>query len=293
MISKVQFKVQFYNSEEGEFSKNNQSSYDEVIDCISKYTQKVYFKNSFTITKRGIGFYLDTNKHFLKIVHLSKDVFTLYFSDDISAKVYSGNFYLETMFEIVKLFFNEENNKIKAKIPNSNENKGNLIKSFIAKDFMYSIGKVTYAKHHLTITILLPLSIIILTFYNFDFEKLPYSLLIILITLIPLILFIRLNNNYKKISEDLKIKVSRGTDKILIWKDCQKIEFNKEEIEELMITEVGGMHNPFDPYEYSKIKLKNGQTFIIPNMIITTYELTSKLFKIKPIRRSVMYPIIR
>lgn len=290
----VKFKMQYVTYEKGEFTNESELNLSQIFEVVAENTETVYFKHSTSIKKNGVIFYLQDGNNYFKAEHLGRNGFTVFYCNDAENKLYKGNFYLHSLKQLITLFYEKNHHELTKKIPKTSIHEKKLIKTYIAEPFVYSkkrVGIFNFVFYSIFPLIILVTSIFIPN-HQFSFGGLLFSIILF----IPLVFIVLIHQNYKAISNITAVKISVGTDEIIIWEGSTEFKFSKLDIEELLIISpltIGVRYQPFDSYGYTKIRLKNGKLIIITSMIIDVITMEYKLWTLSPKIQEKFYPYIR
>lgn len=287
-------KLQYDTFETGEFTEEYTVDTNSILEIFEEHTKIIKTKLSYTISKPYVKFFLKNGENYLLVMHFAKDAFPIEYCNELDDKLYSGNFYKNSVKTILELFSNKSFDALNKAIPRTKKNGLSLIRCFKREDFTYNYkyGGLAWLIIHTVLTF--PFIVIIVAFglkYSFNFA---FFFISIIMSFFPIsvVMHFFLNYNYVKKSKGITIKISSGSSKITINHFNYLYEFEKSEIKEIKIYEAAGLRNPFNGYSFSRIVLNDNRAFNITNMIIEPYELEYKLRGIECKTLRKFYPYI-
>jgi hypothetical protein len=288
-------KIQYINFDEGEFTEEQPIDYKSFIEMFDKEANdRFYTKYSWTINNNYIKYFIKVdNAQYMVIEHISKDVYSITFAEQIDKYVYGNNFYGDTIKDLCKLFFDNAFLTLKDKLGQLETKTISLINQFIQIDYTYSykykkIFDLIFGSMNLFISI---------PFLIFGFTM-PLG-----INIIPLLFsisfltgyffLIKLHINHLKESKYKSITISSVHDEIIVTDDNSEISFTKSDIKRLLIVKSAGFRNPYVGYEFAQIILKNDNIINISSMIMEPFLIAKKIEGVEKLQKVVTYAYIK
>jgi len=283
-------KIQYIDYESGEFTDKQTVDYDSFISIFkNEANDKHYSKYSWTIGHIKIKYYLSTDDtYFLLIEHNAKNGYKVTFCSKDDKCCLSNNFYSNSLNELCKEYFDKNFVILKGKLRISEDCYNSVLKSFKELKFTYSYKHPTiYLFSYIYYLLWWPFPILFLiAHFYIPFAIFSTGLLILMV------FHIRLHYRHYIESKNKTITISSGHEEIKITIGVVEYNFLKSDILKVRFVSSGG-RNPYGPYEYTQLGLKDGSVVNISNMLISTFKMDDKIKNIKKENRSVGYAYIK
>jgi hypothetical protein len=294
-IRMITIKLQYNNFDEGEFTEEQPIEFESFIKIFDELANdRIYSKYSWTINNNYIKYFIKVdNAHCMVIEHISKDVYSITFAEQIDKYAFCNNFYNDTVKELCKLYFNKDFSILKEKLVKSDIKATIFLKRFIQIDYTYSykykkIFDLIFGLFYLLAGIIL---LIIGIEIPLGINIIPLLFSISFLT--GYFFLIKLHLNHLKESKNKSITISSVHDEIIVTDYNSEITFTKSDIKRLLIVKSAGFRNPYVGYEFAQIILKNDSIINISSMIMDPFLIAKKIEGVEKLQKVVTYAYIK
>lgn len=272
-------KLQYNNFEPGEFTGREPRSYEQTIALIGSFPwedQRDHLRVSLTNPSVSIQ---DNKGNFLKLALYYNGRFVLHFFTP-EKRLYTKSFsHYEETYPYIRAFFDHHPFQTMDLKQEITWGQTNLI-HFADKDFRYFLTpkKIrAYLFRTSSISFALTLFLVGLSLWH------PSQWIVSLFVFLPVIFFIGgglnllLFANYYRYSKDMILVMSKGNPQFSFGPMEGPESYDKKDILGVRQYVANGSKNPVSDFAWVEIGLKNGQSLIIPNLLIDDADLVNKL----------------
>ncbi|MEZ4972936.1 MAG: hypothetical protein R2820_06475 [Cyclobacteriaceae bacterium] len=256
-----------YRDEEGEYSDYRTTNLSDIKDLISSnwvnpdppgYLEIISISNS--------------NGLHLLLEHFAKNVFDVYLLTKDQKFHFHKRSYIEIAFDAVELFFDDKIEELQVRLNRTKKENSYIRGDFFFKDHNYrytwerSIREVSWIWWSAgPFVLIVPMSLISTPNPSTMGFVMIFSLSITSLFVLP---GISIHLNYKKDISNLIIRVTRGQDQMIIWRNGLEEKINKSEIQKITEFKNPSYRIPWSEYGYTELKLKDGRVINLSSLIV-------------------------
>lgn len=227
----------------------------------------------------------------LKLEHFDKDIFVVDWGSESGDKVKVDSFPREKIADIITWFSEGSYSRLESILElqrgtfdelekNFEENHANYTYNLRGFELFTACGGFSW----------LYVFLFFMIWMGTDFTAMLF------ISMVPAavgMMSIELYGNYASLAKRMRLFIDGKDIRVEIGKD--KWQFNKSDLMKMTIVtgKLDTFRNPFSPYEYIRLNLKNGEVINIPFMVIPLAKLRSKLRGIEVKVERQFYPRIK
>jgi hypothetical protein len=291
----LKLKIQYSHYETGEFTEEQPVDESTLLRIFKEHTELIETPHSFTIKRAFVTFYITNENHYLRIMHFAKNAFVVEYMNTTDNIPHMGNFYINTVEDIIIEFARGNYYCLVNKIPLPKEKNNPLLDElFEEKRFVYSYKRrgfwslLFFIAMLSTLTIMYLLAIIAVFFSPIVILFIPFPLLLSF----GIFYTFKIYATYKESSEGISIRITTGSSKFTLTKKNESKEFNKSDMKELRIYSTNQYKMPWGDYNFCRLIFNDKKTIDITFMIMDHWILESKFKGVPVIKIDKFYPYI-
>ncbi|MEQ8365047.1 MAG: hypothetical protein RH948_19390 [Cyclobacteriaceae bacterium] len=284
----IQYKIQTYKDEDGEFTEYSTGSEKEILDLInSDWSNEKYERLQTIVVKNEVG-------DILILKHHSKYIFDCYFLPSAVQHYYHAKNRIETIYKGLELFANSHYSQLEDLLNHKTTGQKFIRGDFIEKSHNYSLAnrKNGWQLFWLVVGTLA---------FGGAFSVIGYKALSLPIGLyfIPILFFaigtflslpsVLLYFQYKKDGQNINIKISKGCPEIEVYIRGSRLSLLKSDIKLVTQYENPAYKLPWAELTYTQILFKDGSIINLTNLLIDQTVVLEKFSsKITEIKKSII-----
>lgn len=293
---KVEVQLNYYKDEDGEYSEPKELTFEELNEVIrSNWPNNSYHNDlRLILVKNGI--------HQLILKYCKRDVYEAYYFKTNEIHHYHKKSRIELIFESITLFMSSEFEALEIQLNRTKKGR-KYLRNELMRIHDYEIKKEILSDSFSWVVLAIPLGIMlsyigVLGIYQVDFNPIIKftSLFLVVAGLYFWVPGLLIHHQYYQENKDLKIRVTKGNEKIIIKYKGVNFQMNKNEIESIVrYQNVPLSRIPWSDYGYTKIMFNSGDVVVLTSLIIDQIFILDKFYysSIKPLTVNTRHPFLK